>query len=119
MKNRTRTAWLFLAPMLILMVVVAAWPLGRSIWFSLTDTNINNLEASTFVGLGNYFGPYGLFFNPNYIDGFWASDWGVSIRNTFQFAFVSVILETLTGLGVAMLLNQEFKGRGLVRTAVL
>jgi trehalose/maltose transport system permease protein len=119
MNNRTRTAWLFLAPMLALMCVVAVWPLLRSVWFAFTETNVNNLQASRFIGLENFFGPYGLFFNPNYTDGFWASDWGTAIRNTFQFAAVSVVLETLAGLGVAMLLNQEFKGRTLVRTAVL
>lgn len=119
MTNRVRAAWLFLAPMLALMCVVAVWPLLRSIWFAFTETNINNLEASRFIGLENFFGPYGLFFNPNYTDGFWASDWGTAIRNTFQFAIVSVILETLAGLGLALLLNQEFKGRTLVRTAVL
>ena len=119
MNNRVRTAWLFLAPMLLLMAVVAVWPLLRSVWFAFTETNINNLAASRFIGLENFIGPYGLFFNPNYADGFWASDWGTAIRNTFQFAFVSVILETLAGLGVALLLNQEFKGRTLVRTAVL
>ncbi len=119
MKNRTRTAWTFLAPMLILMVVVAAWPLGRSIWFSFTETNINDMAASRFVGLENYFGEFGLFGNPNYTEGFFSSDWGVSIKNTFVFAIISVTLETLAGLGVAMLLNQEFKGRTFVRTAVL
>ena len=119
MKNRTRIAWTFLAPMLLLMVLVAGWPLGRSLWFSLTETNINDMSASTFIGLGNYFGEFGLFANPNYTEGFWKSDWGVAIANTFKFSIVSVVLETLAGLGVAMLLNQEFKGRTLVRTAVL
>lgn len=119
MNDRTRVAWTFLIPMLVLMAAVAGWPLARSIWFSLTETNINDISASRFVGLGNYIGEYGLFFNPNYSDGFWASDWGVSIGNTFKFAIVSVVLETVAGLGVAMLLNQEFKGRMLVRTAVL
>ena len=98
---------------------MAVWPLARSIWFSFTDININDISTAEFVGWENYFGDYGLFFNPNEEGGFWASDWGISIRNTFSFAVVSVILETLTGLGVALLLNQEFKGRGLVRTAVL
>ena len=105
--------------MVLLMLVVAVWPLARSIWFSFTDININDISTAEFVGWENYFGDYGLFFNPNEEGGFWASDWGISIRNTFSFAVVSVILETLTGLGVALLLNQEFKGRGLVRTAVL
>ena len=119
MNSRVKTAWLFLAPMVLLMLVVAVWPLARSIWFSFTDMNINDISAAEFVGLENYIGEYGLFFNPNEVGGFWAGDWGISIRNTFTFAVVSVILETLTGLGVALLLNQEFKGRGLVRTAVL
>jgi len=119
MNNRTRTAWLFLMPMLVLMAVVAIWPLGRSIWFSLTDANINDLAAAQFVGLENYVGEFGLFLNENNVDGFWASDWGISIANTFKFSIVSVILETAFGLAVAMLLNQEFKGRALVRTAVL
>ncbi|HEX4510259.1 MAG TPA: sugar ABC transporter permease [Burkholderiaceae bacterium] len=119
MNDRTRTAWMFLAPMLVLMAAVAGWPLARSVWFSLTETNINDMSASRFVGLDNYFGAYGLFFNPNNTDGFWASEWGTSIRNTFVFAICSVVLETLFGLGVALLLNQEFKGRTLVRTAVL
>jgi trehalose/maltose transport system permease protein len=119
MNARVKTAWLFLAPMVLLMLVVAVWPLARSIWFSFTDMNINDISAAEFVGWENYFGDYGLFFNPNEEVGFWAGDWGISIRNTFSFAVVSVILETLTGLGVALLLNQEFKGRGWVRTAVL
>ena len=119
MNSRIRTAWLFLTPMIVLMLIVAVWPLTRSIWFSFTDTNINDIAAGQFVGLENYFGEYGLFFNPNDEEGFWAGDWGVSIRNTFSFALVSVILETLTGLGLALLLNQEFKGRAFVRTAVL
>jgi trehalose/maltose transport system permease protein len=114
-----RTAWLFLAPTLILMAVVALWPLGRSIWFSFTETNINDMSAVRWAGLSNYFGEFGLFFNPSYTDGFWKSDWGVSIKNTFTFAAISVTLETLAGVGLAMLLNQEFKGRTLVRTAVL
>jgi len=119
MNSRVKTAWLFLAPMVLLMLVVAVWPLARSIWFSFTDININDISAAEFVGWENYFGDYGLFFNPNEEGGFWAGDWGISIRNTFSFAVVSVILETLPGLGVALLLNQQFKGRALVRTAVL
>ena len=115
MNDRTRTAWIFLAPMIILMLLVAGWPLARSVWFSFTDTNINDITASTYVGFANYFGEFGLFGNEN----FWQSDWWVSILNTFKFSVVSVALETLGGLGVAMLLNQEFKGRAFVRTAVL
>ena len=119
MQNKTRTAWLFMTPMLLVLTLVALWPLGRTIWFSLTDANINNLAEVQFIGLDNYLGDYGLFANPNHSDGFWASDWGMSILNTLKFAVVSVSLETVLGLGVALLLNQEFKGRAWVRAAVL
>jgi trehalose/maltose transport system permease protein len=119
MNSKTRTAWTFMAPMLLVLILVAVWPLGRTIWFSFTDANINDLSVTKFVGLENYFGEYGLFANPNYNDGFFASDWGLSILNTLKFSIVSVTLETLLGLGVAMLLNQNFKGRTFVRTAVL
>ena len=62
--------------MLVLMALVAGWPLGRSIWFSLTETNINDITSSRFIGLGNYWGEFGLFGNPNNTEGFWKSDWG-------------------------------------------
>ena len=119
MNNKTRTAWLFLAPMLIVLLLVAVWPLGRTIWFGFTNANINDMESAQFVGLENYWGEFGLFGNPNYTEGFFRSDWGVAIINTLKFSVVSVTLETLAGLGVALLLNQEFAGRSLVRTAVL
>lgn len=119
MNSKTRTAWTFLAPMLLVLALVAVWPLGRTIWFSFTDANINDIDAAKFVGLENYFGEYGLFANPNHSDGFWNSDWGLSILNTLKFSLVSVTLETALGLAVALLLNQEFKGRAWVRAAVL
>lgn len=117
--SRPLRAWLLLAPALLLLAGVAAWPLLRSIWFSFTDANLNNLSAARFIGLGNYAGEFGLWWNAHYADGFWSSDWGRSIGNTFRFAVVSVGIETLAGLGVALLLNQEFRGRAWVRTAVL
>ena len=60
------------------------------------------MAEAKFVGWENYFGEYGLFANPNHTDGFWQSDWGTSITNTLKFSVVSVTLETLAGLGVAM-----------------
>jgi trehalose/maltose transport system permease protein len=45
--------------------------------------------------------------------------WWNAVYNTFRFAIVSVTLETILGLMVALVLNAEFKGRGLVRAAIL
>ncbi len=105
--------------MLGVLAAVALWPLARSIGFSFTDADINHPDAARFIGLQNYVGEFGLFFNPNHVDGFWASDWGQAVFNTLAFTVVSVGLETVLGLGVALLLNQPFKGRAWVRAAVL
>jgi trehalose/maltose transport system permease protein len=43
----------------------------------------------------------------------------MAIGNTFKFSLVSVVLETILGVVFALVLNAEFKGRALVRAAVL
>ena len=119
-RERTRSAWIFLAPTLIVLAMVAGWPLGRTIWFSFTDATLETIGESTYnmVGLTNYFGKYGVF-NFGAADGFWSTDWGFAIKNTFSFAIVSVILETILGVVIALVMNAEFKGRAFVRAAVL
>ena len=96
--------------MLVVLLMVAGWPLGRTIWFSLTDAELSQLGAQHFVGLDNYIGPDGLL---------WAGDWWHSVGNTVVFAVLSVFLETLLGLGVALLLNQPSRIRTLLRAAML
>lgn len=107
---RVRRAWLMVAPMLVLLAVVAGWPLARSIWFSLTDAELARLDQYRFVGLENYVGEYGLL---------WSGDWWGSVGNTLVFAALSVSLETLLGLGVALLLNRPSPLRTALRAAVL
>jgi trehalose/maltose transport system permease protein len=119
-RERLRSAWLFLAPTFVVLLLVAGWPLGRTIWFSFTDASLETIGESTyrFVGLANYLGPYGVF-NLAAPEGFWKTDWGLAIRNTFEFAAVSVTLETVLGVVFALVLNAQFKGRSFVRAAVL
>lgn len=116
-RSRTRSAWLFLAPMLVVLALVAAWPLLRTIYFGFTDANLSDLEGSRFIGLDNYLRHddkrdkwYGLFFDP---------DWRHAIWNTLSFAVISVSIETCLGMGIALVLNASFRLRGVVRAAVL
>jgi trehalose/maltose transport system permease protein len=106
-RSRVRSAWLFMAPMLIVLALVAGWPLLRTIWFGFTDANLSDLGAAEFVGLINY---YYLLQDP---------DWWNAVWNTFVFAVVSVTLETILGLSIALALDAHFRGRGLLRAAVL
>jgi trehalose/maltose transport system permease protein len=119
-RERTRSAWIFMAPTLLVLLLVAGWPLSRTIFFSFTDASLEAIGDSTYqmVGFQNYFGEYGVF-NLNAVEGFWNTDWGMAIRNTFKFAFFSVVTETLLGVIFALVLNANFKGRSFIRAAVL
>jgi len=114
-RSRVGSAWLFLAPMLILLALVAGWPLIRTIWFGFTDANLADLSNWKFIGLDNYVAHYedkwsGLLVDP---------EWWRAVWNTVWFTAVSVTLETIFGMVIALVLNASFPGRGLVRTAVL
>ena len=114
-RSRVRTAWLFLLPMLVLLVAVAGWPLGRTIWFSFTDANLTDLGAAEYIGFANYLEVYEGEWYGVLADGLW---WR-SVWNTVYFSVVSVSLETVLGMIVALVLNARFAGRNLVRAAVL
>ncbi|MES2813269.1 MAG: sugar ABC transporter permease [Pseudomonadota bacterium] len=119
-QQRQRAAFWFLAPMLAALFFVAAWPLLRTIYFSLTDTLLSDLYGGEFIGFDNYLSLRVLesgrwIWRGTLVDPAW---WN-AVWNTVRFAFVSVLFETILGLIVALVLNAEFKGRGFVRAAIL
>ncbi|WP_173949199.1 carbohydrate ABC transporter permease [Microvirga terrae] len=114
-RSRIRAAWLFVAPSLVVVALIAGWPLARTIWFSFTDASLNSLSEYEFIGLENYLANY---------DGEWFGiltepDWWHSVWNTLWFTLVSVSLETVLGMVVALILNAAFPGRGLMRAVIL
>lgn len=114
-RQRIRAAWVFLVPMLIVLAAVAGWPLIRTIWFSFTDASFGDLAGYQFIGFENYLvydngAWYGVLADPT---------WWHAVRNTLQFTVVSVALETVLGLMIALTLNTQFRGRGWVRAATL
>lgn len=118
--ERLKSAWLFLAPTFLVLALVAGWPLVRTVWFSLTDASLTNLEGAQFVGLKNYLTWITLSSGRTIYRGLLADPaWWGAVLNTLKFTVVSVSLETILGLIVALVLNAEFKGRGLVRAAIL
>jgi len=98
--------YFLVAPTIIIIALVAVYPIIDSIRLSLLD---NPLIASgaAFVGLRNYAQVIG---DPAFRS---------SVNVTVVFSVVSVALETIVGFAVALLMNQVFPGRGLVRTAIL
>lgn len=109
-----------MAPMLLVLAAVAAFPLARTIWFGFTDASLDRLGQARWVGFENYLswldygngqGEWdGLLVDP----GWWRAVW-----NTVRFALFSVALETVFGTVIALVLNQQFPGRSMVRAAVL
>ena len=56
-RREHRQAWVLLAPMLIAMFILTAWPLARTLWLSFTDTALaGSGEATHYVWLDNYHG---------------------------------------------------------------
>lgn len=120
MRQRARSAWLFLAPMLIVLAAVAGWPLLRTIYFSFTDASLADLEASRWIGFANYFSILQMPSGRVIYDGLLVDPvWWRAVWNTLRFAVISVTCETILGMIVALVLNAEFRGRGIVRAAIL
>ena len=106
-KKRVRWAWVFLAPMLLVLALVAGWPLLKTIAYGFTDASLINPESAKFIGFDNF---AFLLQDPHW----WSSVW-----NTIVFAVSSVFLETVLGLIIALALNAQFHGRGGLRAAIL
>ncbi len=118
--QRSRAAFWFLAPMLAALFCVAAWPLLRTIYFSLTNTSLDDLYGGHFVGFYNYLHVLKLssgkvLYRGTLVDPAW---WN-AVWNTVRFSVISVSFETVFGTCVALMLNANFVGRGFVRAAIL
>ena len=98
------TGWLLSLPALIILILVFAYPIGRAFWLSLFTENLGTELEPVFTGLENYARMFG--------DGrFWSS-----LGNTAVFTVISLFLELVLGILVALVLDQQFRGRGIVRT---
>lgn len=103
-----RLAWVFVTPALLTISLIAIFPLGWTGWESLHHHDLRMPWLGTpFIVLGNY---AEIATDPR----FWSA-----MGHTIFFTFVSVALELVLGLFLALAMNRAFRGRGLVRAAVL
>lgn len=100
------TAYVMILPATFIIISLGIIPLLYVIWLSLNEVNPVTLET-TFIGIENYADILGNI-------EFWKS-----MGITFYFTAISVASQLFLGILVALLLNQEFKGRWLVRTLCL
>ena len=105
-----RLAWLMTSPSIVLIALVALYPIIYAVWLSLHEYSL--IQA----GLSRWASPAGF---GNYIDAFKDSEFWSAVRVTIIFTIVSVFFETVIGLGMAMAMHAAFKGQGILRTVVL
>ncbi|KQY11451.1 carbohydrate ABC transporter permease [Rhizobium sp. Root482] len=102
----TTRAWLLMLPLLAVMIAVIGWPLADTVRLSFTDARLVGTEGS-FVGVENYAKMLG---NSNFLRALVTTTW---------FAVVSVFAEMVIGVLAALLLNQQFRGRTLLRALMI
>jgi multiple sugar transport system permease protein len=102
-----RLAIMMVAPSLILIAIVAAYPIIYAVWLSLHEYSVRVAGLSRWAGFRNYSNAL--------------SDpaWWAAFEHTLIFTVASVFLELLIGLGMALAMHEAFKGQGLLRTVVL
>ena len=165
-KREERTAYKLLLPALIILLVIAIYPLGQVFYTSFTDRQFASGQETEFIGFKNYqrllsvtvqqlpqqidpdtnepvfdeegkpvyerainvlprepyryrdYKQFSLFGN-RYVLGATDVDFIDAVANTLGFTIASVFLELTLGLGIALVVNSSFKGRGVTRTAML
>jgi trehalose/maltose transport system permease protein len=107
-RRQTRLAWLMLLPALAAVSFVALFPLGRTIYESFTNQEfLAGIEPTKWVGLQNY--------RDVWHDSFFRD----SVWTTVKFTLITVSIEFVLGLVIALVVNSSFKGRGVMRAIML
>lgn len=106
-RSERRLAFLLIAPAVILMVAVTGYPIAYAVWLSLQRYNLATPNDVEFVGLENYITVLS--------DGYWWTAFAVTLSITV----ISVAIEFVLGMALALVMHRTIFGKGLVRTAIL
>jgi multiple sugar transport system permease protein len=99
---------LFISPAFIVIAVILIYPLGYSLWLSFHEWTLRGFrQGIPFVGLQNY---RDLFSNPDFLN---------SLRITATFVILAVGIEFVLGMGLALLLNHDLRGKNIIRALIL
>jgi len=102
-----RLGWLLCAPAVIVMLAVAAFPILYAVWLSLQRYDLRFPQLAHFVGLSNY----GAVLSSPY--------WWHALIVTLIITVVSVAIEFVLGMLLALLMYRTIFARGTVRTIIL
>src|SRR6478752_100687 len=98
-------SWLMVTPPIAFLVALVGYPFFYGIWISLQNRPV--AQAGTFIGLGNFI-----------------ADWHDSVfrqvvLNTIVYTVAATLLKMVGGLGLALVMNQDFRFKNLTRALLL
>lgn len=106
-RSEHRLAWLLCAPAVIAMLAVTAYPIVYALILSVQQIDLRFPEEGGFVGLDNY------------VSVLTSQLWWTDLFNTVFLSVISVSIELVLGMAIALVMHRAIFGRGGVRTAVL
>jgi multiple sugar transport system permease protein len=106
-KAERKLGMLLCAPAVIVMLAVTAYPILYAFWLSLQRSDLRFPDDTEFVGLDNY------------ITVLTAHRWWSDLGHTLVLTVISVAIELVLGMMLALVMHRALVGRGLVRTASL
>jgi trehalose/maltose transport system permease protein len=107
LERQRRLAWFLIVPAVFVVFMVIGYPLIQVLIYSVLKYKLDGVTPPSFVGLSNY-----LFILSD-------PDFWLAVQNTLIFSVFSVTLECVLGLTVALVANSNFKGRSILRVAIL
>lgn len=106
-RSERRLAWLLCAPAVVAMLAVTAYPILYAIVLSVQQIDLRFPEEGGFVGFDNYWAVLS------------SELWWTDVFNTVFLSVISVSIELVLGMIIALVMHRAIFGRGLVRTSVL
>ena len=108
MKRREKIGYLCLLPAALMVLIFVFYPVAKTIWLSFHDLRVQTMaEGAKFVGLANYQ-------KILHDETFWKT-----FQWTFFFTVISVSIELVIGMGLALIMNRKIPGQGIIRTTIL
>jgi multiple sugar transport system permease protein/N,N'-diacetylchitobiose transport system permease protein len=100
-------AFILITPAVIIIFSIVLYPILKTLYMSFFNIDLTNPFSRPFVGLGNYLE---ILCGPTF--------WNAMVR-TVYFAVVSISMEFILGISIALLLNEDFYGRWLLRSLII
>jgi multiple sugar transport system permease protein len=106
-KAERKLAWMLCAPAVIAMLIVTGYPIGYAVYLSLQKYDLRFPDDKEFVGFANY------------VDVLTSSTWWTDVLTTVIITVVSVSIELVLGMLIALVMHRAIFGRGPVRATIL